>query len=100
MRDEIWEANQGVRGMQTDDSSAAEEMVDDMKPINYYVTGEDCELLMQEGDEQTKKQEAERKDEERRANEEKQRQQAEALGRAQRSDVLAEKNAASSFAAS
>jgi hypothetical protein len=75
----------------------SEAMSDDMKPINYYVTGEESEILMQEGT-LAKGEDQGNAQKERQEAEEKELKRLEAMGMAQRNDVIAAKNAASASA--
>lgn len=75
----------------------SEAMTDDMKPINYYVTGEESEVLMQEGT-LAKEEDLENAQKERQQAEDKELRRLEAMGMAQRNDVIVAKNAASASA--
>jgi hypothetical protein len=69
-------------------------MTDDLKPINYYVTLDESEVLMQESDDATQTSEAEQRAQERREKETQQQQQLDALRQVQLNDVYAAKMAA------
>lgn len=69
-------------------------MADDLKPINYYVTLDESEVLMQEADDATQTSEAEMREQERREKEVQQQQQLDALRQVQLNDVYAAKMAA------
>jgi hypothetical protein len=69
-------------------------MIDDLKPINYYVTEDESELLMQEADGKTQTSEMEMREQQRRENEMRQQQQLDVLRQVQISDVHAAKSAA------
>jgi hypothetical protein len=69
-------------------------MTDDLKPINYYVTEDESELLMQEADGKTQASEQETREQQRRENEVRQQEQLEVLRQVQLNDVHAAKSAA------
>ena len=72
----------------------AELMEEDLKPISFYVTHEDCDIVMQEVDEAVAKREVLEKEEKRKLLEKSQAQEQAALLAAQEGEIAAAKQAA------